>query len=228
MCDSGVEIVWLAADYCTQGALTVAGAHVTNLYNPIETSDVGECGEMYLCVQQGQSVSFSVTAPNFYEGVGAQIIADQNAQVPASMFLYCEDATELIPPQFHLNITNAQIGFILSYPCAADSTPEVCYPECPIAGWHLWLEDEQGNMVDAGVAYNSGSVLQLADSTFSEGAGIFFNIDPHVQNVQMLGVYQGDGGNDCVDVGSSWPYQFGGIIPIQSSVVSYALYGISP
>ena len=97
-----------------------------------------------------------------------------------------------------------------------------------LSGWHFWVTDVDGGLIDAGVGYTSG--LAIANGTVTTGTGIalIYNLEPAVQNVRLLATKVADalpdGGTLCPNVPDTPSFQMIGTFPVRGEAFTVAPY----
>jgi len=227
-CDAGVEVVWNLVDYCANMTPLAQGANVqiSDYLDESVQPVVEDCGYVYACVPAGEPVVFLVQGPNYYTELSPSVLATGNFEIPSDpgMYLFC---SELALGLESLPDFNPDLAVVAAQILPVNASDGGCGV---VSGWSLALTDVDGGALDAGLIFASGTGLAPGTVTTSYGLAIFYNVDPTVQNVLLVGNNAGDdlsdGGTACPNLIGEQPYPFSAQFPVKAEAFTDAPYVI--
>ena len=229
-CEDGqLELLWNLVDFCAgaesnQSVPPPANANlrVSSLYD--ETPIVSHpCAYYHACLDPQTPFAFQVTGDNYLETISPNFALTQSEQYEDApgMFLFCTELSSNVSVGL-----NPTLGTVAATVFHLDPEPDGGCGD--LSGWHFWVTDVDGGLIDAGVGYTSG--LAIANGTVTTGTGIalIYNLEPALQNVRLLATKVADalpdGGTLCPNVPDTPSFQMIGTFPVRGEAFTVAPY----
>ena len=223
-----VEIIANLVDFTQQEDLTCP-VSITDFNNEQFSSVPDDCGYVRLCVAPGTQLSMSLNVNGYLPLLFATIDAQASGQIPnlPGVPLLTSGLLGLLVNGLPDYDPTAPIVLASIYPHNFQEAGAEPTGACATrGGYTLWLVDQDGGTVDAGLCYSSYTGTCLKETSAQGGFALFYNLDPSTGPVSVRAdsAVDDDAGTVCPNLESSLPWQLTGFVYLQNQTISYLPY----